>query len=211
MNSLSHLSDAAITNNLKKIAVHERTTLIQFLDYLAEVEGRRLYAPEGFSSLFAFCLSVLKLSEAETCARIRACRLMRQYSVLRQFIAAGKITLGAVRLIAPVVTSDNFAQIFARVANKPMREVEAIVASFVPKRDIPDQIRKIPTKEPSQLTFLDAPDPALNAPKEIDFIPTPVAGQSPRSKNADKVSFLTETRVHIKFRRRKHKTIVSST
>ncbi|MGE0172273.1 MAG: hypothetical protein AB7T49_05795 [Oligoflexales bacterium] len=44
MNSLSHLSDSTITNNLKKIAAHERTTLMQFLDYLAEVEARRLYA-----------------------------------------------------------------------------------------------------------------------------------------------------------------------
>ncbi|MGE0172027.1 MAG: HNH endonuclease [Oligoflexales bacterium] len=196
MNSLSHLSDAAITNNLKKIAAHERTTLIHFLDYLMEVEVRRLYAPEGFSSLFAFCLSVLKLTEAETCARSRACRLMRQYPVLRQYIATGQIGVGALRMIAPVVTEGNFEQLFARVANQSIREVEAIVAGLAPKRDVPDQIRKIPNKKPVEL-----PAPQILIPTLIGQpVSGPIVQPLPTpDKKPDKVSFLTETRVQIKF------------
>jgi hypothetical protein len=52
MQSISNLPDAIITADIKKLAAHERTNLARFLEYLAEVDERRLYAPAGYSSLF---------------------------------------------------------------------------------------------------------------------------------------------------------------
>jgi hypothetical protein len=146
MHSVSNLSDAIITADLKRLAAHERANLARFLEYLAEVDVRRLYAPAGYSSLFYFCMSELKLSESEACTRIRACRLLRIHPNLKSYLVSGQINLATIRTIAPHVTESNARSLFAQVAGLTAREVEKFIAGLAPKADVPDQIRKVPTK-----------------------------------------------------------------
>jgi hypothetical protein len=52
---------------------------VDLIIHLAEFDQRRLYLPAGFSSLFAYCIEVLRLSEHAAYHRIVAARTARAF------------------------------------------------------------------------------------------------------------------------------------
>src|SRR5262245_39682731 len=58
---LSHLSDGELLQGLSTLAARDRTTTAEILAHIAEVDERKLYAPEGYLSMFAYCVGVLGL------------------------------------------------------------------------------------------------------------------------------------------------------
>ena len=62
-NSVHDLSDDQLLNALKAAAVVEREATVSLIALLAEVDARRLYLGQGFSSLFVYCTQCLHLSE----------------------------------------------------------------------------------------------------------------------------------------------------
>ena len=59
MNSLHRLSDAELLARLKTLARQERDATARVIAHLALVDARRLYLPEGCSSMFTYCTQVL--------------------------------------------------------------------------------------------------------------------------------------------------------
>src|ERR1017187_8951545 len=62
---LKALNDETLVNDLKNLVQKEKALTYQILDYLREVETRRLFVARGFSSLFVFCTEYLGYSEPE--------------------------------------------------------------------------------------------------------------------------------------------------
>ena len=60
---LTHLNDAALVRALTALIARERANTAWLLAHLAEVDSRRLYLPLGFSSMHAYCVDGLHLSE----------------------------------------------------------------------------------------------------------------------------------------------------
>src|SRR5258706_466404 len=69
--------------------------------HIAEVEERRLFAREAFPSMFAYCMDVLHLSEAEAYLRIAAARASRKHPMLLTMLADGRLHLTAIDKLAP--------------------------------------------------------------------------------------------------------------
>ena len=69
--SLNNKTDAQIISELKTWVGKEREAVTHVLNYLREVEERKLYLLEA-SSLNEFCMKVLKYSRHEAQARIDA-------------------------------------------------------------------------------------------------------------------------------------------
>jgi 5-methylcytosine-specific restriction endonuclease McrA len=126
MKSLSHLSNTSVMTHLKSLSRLEQERLAEFLHYLGEVDERRLYADEGYPSLFDFCIEGLGLTEAETCNRRVVARLARKLPRLLPLIGAGEISLTAARTLAPHI--DNELLDWAR--GKSTREVERKAAAL---------------------------------------------------------------------------------
>ena len=61
--SLSHLSDAALLQGFAALIATERDVTAAQLAHIDEIDARRLYAPEGYPSLHAYCVGRIKLSE----------------------------------------------------------------------------------------------------------------------------------------------------
>jgi len=61
--SLHHLSNAQLLVEVRRLARSERCATAALVRALAELDERRLYLAEGFSSLFGYCIQVLRLSE----------------------------------------------------------------------------------------------------------------------------------------------------
>src|SRR5262249_42294215 len=90
---LSHLSDQDLVSRLKEKVKVERELLVELLQYLAEVERRRLFLARGYASLFAFCVGELQYSDGEAHFRIQSMRLTKAVPAVREQIAAGRISL----------------------------------------------------------------------------------------------------------------------
>ena len=66
---------------------------------LSEIDNRRLFAAEGYSSMFKFCTGHLHLSEPATYRRIGAARVIRDYPIALKMLSEGEIHMTALSLI----------------------------------------------------------------------------------------------------------------
>lgn len=150
--SPSSLSDLDLLSNTRLAAGHERNATARLVALLAEVDTRRLYLGEGYSSMFAWCTRALHMSEHAAYARIEAARAARRFPGVLERLADGRLSLTTVGLLAPHVTNENCETLFEAAERKSKREVEHLVASVQPQPDIPASIRAIATRAPVATT-----------------------------------------------------------
>ena len=80
--SLAHLNDRDLLRSLTTVVAQERGSTAVVLAHIAEVDGRRLYLPAGYPSMFEYCVNELHMSEDTACRRIRAARAGRQFPAI---------------------------------------------------------------------------------------------------------------------------------
>ena len=170
--ALDHLSNQDLIATTRRLVTREREATAQLIAALMEIDTRRLYLGEGCSSLFAYCTQVLRLSEHAAYGRIEAARAARKFPPVLERLADGSLTLTAVSLLAPHLTSANHQQVLAGARHRSKREVEQIVAELCPKPPVPTSIRKLPQPIVSRTLALpvtnevSAPGPPAVASKE---------------------------------------------
>lgn len=125
---LSDLPDSVLLRDLAALVLKERTTTAALLAYIAEVDARRLFVAAGHSSMFAYCVAELRLSEDATAKRIQAARAARRCPVLFTALAEGRLHLTAVWLLAPHVTPENVHELIAVATHRRRPEIEELVA-----------------------------------------------------------------------------------
>lgn len=94
------MADEALVEHVERCVAGERRATAALLAALAELDVRRLYLGQGFSSLFAYCTRHLHLSERAAYSRIEAARLARRFPIVLRFIADSRVSLTAVALLA---------------------------------------------------------------------------------------------------------------
>jgi hypothetical protein len=168
LNEVRDVADAELVAQLRRLVRADQTLTARLLVHLGEVDARGLYREHAYSSMFAYCVEELHMSESEAYLRIHAARLGRQYPLVVQLLAQGAVHLTAIKLLAPQLTADNHVQLLERAKGKGKREIELLLAEIAPKPDVPNRMRKLP--EPSA------------ARPDTRFTPTSVgAGQAPQS------------------------------
>ena len=77
--SFQSLSDEQLLHDLETAVMRERGATAQLIALLAEMDTRRLYLQQGYSSLFTYCTGCLHLSEHAAYGRIDAARAARNF------------------------------------------------------------------------------------------------------------------------------------
>ena len=126
--ALTHLSDAILLRDLAALITRDRITTAALLAHIAEVDARRLYLPAGYSSMHAYCVDELRLSEDAAYKRIQAARAARQFPALFTALAEGRLHLTAVGLLAPHLTMENAEELLAAAAHRRKSEIEELLA-----------------------------------------------------------------------------------
>ena len=144
LNDVRYIADAELITRLRRLVHADQTLTARLLLYLGEVDARKLYREQACASMFAYCVEELHMSESEAYLRIQAARLGRQYPLLVQLLAQGKLNLTAIKLLGPQLTADNHVQLLARASGKGKREIELLLAEIAPKPDVPSRMRKLP-------------------------------------------------------------------
>ena len=149
IDSMQGLSDDQLLSNVKALAKGEQQATARLIAGIAEVERRRLFLGQGYTSLFTYCTDALHLSEHAAYARIEAARVAQRFPVILRYLAEGELTLTAVCLLRPVLTVDNCDRLLAAARYKRKHDVEKLVAAIRPSADVPAVVRKLPVSKAS--------------------------------------------------------------
>jgi hypothetical protein len=155
------LSDVELVAGLKELVVRERALSAAMLEHLGEVDARQLYLPAACSSMHVYCVRMLGMAEEVAYKRIRAARAARRVPVVLEAVAAGRLNLSAVVLIAPHLTEENAAELVAEVAGMSKAEIEVVLARRAPRPDVAPRLER--EHQQAGLVDLD-PVPAPPAP-----------------------------------------------
>jgi hypothetical protein len=149
LNSASRLSDDALHARLKELASREREATVELVAHLAVLLGRKKHLGQGWGSVYTWCCDALHLSQDAAYNRVAAARAVRRFPLILDHLAAGFLNVTTVKVLRPVLTSDNFRVVLAEAKYRSKKECEVIVARLQPKPDVPSTIRKLPVPRPT--------------------------------------------------------------
>jgi len=181
--NIESISDRELLDQLANAVADERNATAAVVVLLAEVDVRRLYLPEGFSSLFSYCTGVLKLTEQESYRRISAARAARKYPVLIKRLCDGSLTLTSVTMLAGHITPENAEMLIGAALNKSTRALDELLAAIDPKPDVCSSVRKLPESMAVSANLLLSHDegPATRTTETPASLILPQSGESMRS------------------------------
>jgi len=156
------VTDEQLLATVRTLAQRERVATVQLIAALAELDARRLYLGQGYSSLFTYCTHALQLSEHAAYARIEAARAVRRYPIVLDLLAEGALTLTTVCLLARHLTPENHRTVLDAARHQSKREVERQVAALHPLPPVLSSIRKLPAPPlvATRPDVVDAPAPS---------------------------------------------------
>ncbi len=135
---LRTVSNEVLLSSLRELVAVERSTTAEILEFIREVDQRRLYLKKGFSSLFVFLTEDLGYSNAAAQRRIQSARLLERLPEIKAGISSGAVTLSQASLLASVfnqeaaknknIPLDRQRQLLDRVKKKSFQDTQRIVA-----------------------------------------------------------------------------------
>jgi 5-methylcytosine-specific restriction endonuclease McrA len=173
-------TDADLLGHARMLAGRDRETTADLLADLGEIESRGLHRVAGHSSMFAYCVDELGLSEDAAYKRIQVARAARKFPALLDALADGRLHLTGANLLVPHLTPENFDELLdaAKHARKSAIEeflsrrfprMEALLASSVPSVR-PAAPVAVPQLAPAQVEVTLKPKrvaPAVEAPAAL--------------------------------------------
>jgi hypothetical protein len=161
-NGIRLLSDERLLRDAETAAAAERGATAHVITLLGEIDVRRLYLQQGYSSMFVYCTRCLCLSEHAAYGRIEAARAARKFPIVLDRLADGSVTLTTICLLSNHLTADNCQALLDAATHKSRREVEKQVAAIRPSADAPSLVRKLPESKAS--TPVQTPNTILAKP-----------------------------------------------
>jgi hypothetical protein len=134
--SLTHLADRNLLHDLAALVARDRSTTATLLAHIGEVDARKLYLPAAHSSMYAYCVQELRLSEDSAYKRIQAARAARQFPLVFEMLADGRLHLSAVCLLATHLNAENAPGLLLDASHKTKSEVEQLIAKRFPSTEM---------------------------------------------------------------------------
>jgi hypothetical protein len=150
------LSDADLLAATRRLAGRCRQADAELILHLAEVDARKLFASEGYPSMFRWCMAELALSEDEVFKRITVARAAVRFPDLIDRLATGTIHLTGLSMLAPRLTEANCRDLLDAATGRSKREIEQLMAQRFPRPDAPTSIRAV-QRRPSDRRATTAP------------------------------------------------------
>jgi len=151
INDLSKIQDEQLLTSFAHVVRQEREAISSVVMHLAEIARRKLYAQDGYSSLFLYVTQKFHFSESAACRRIQAARLSLKFPEIIDLLEKGRLNLVTIGLISPHLTEENKEELLSRVFGKSKSDVEFLISSlFGKEKTVKDKIRRLPIRISSQ-------------------------------------------------------------
>ena len=151
------LANSKLLAGLSELVQQSNGLTAQVLAHLVELEGRMLHLELGFSSLFAYCVEALGMSEGAAGRRVAAARVCRRFPEAFERVARGELHLGALCALAPHLNSENATKLFEACQGKTRRQIEEQLAARFPRPDVREQIRRLPVRAAVSIALVEQP------------------------------------------------------
>jgi hypothetical protein len=162
--NLKNVCDESVLHGADVAAHDEREATTRLLYHLIEIENRRLFAKRGFSSLFAYCVGQLKMSEPQADRRIKAARALREFPEIGEKIESGVLSVTTVSQAQTLFkkeikaglrpSKEKKSEIFMKIERKSTREVEKILLSHsaLPPESVVETVKMV-SSEITEIRF----------------------------------------------------------
>ena len=113
----------------------------ELIDVLIRVHNEKVYAILGYSSLFAYIVRELGLSESVAYNLMAVSKAVRVVPELKAKIENGSINLSSARRIAPVLTRENQTECFTKASTLSQRALEKEITKIRPQAATPEKAK----------------------------------------------------------------------
>jgi len=169
--SLTHVPDAELLRNQADLDARERGTTAIQLAHLGEIDARRLYLPEGYPSMYAWCVGARAHSEDVACQRIQAARCARRFPAIFSLVADGQLHLTAILVLSPYLTPENAAALLEAAAARTKRQIEVMLAERFPRTELIPMVQPLGVagelSAPVRIDSASSGIPAADAPTRL--------------------------------------------
>jgi len=169
--TISRVPDAVLTRELHALVALDRATTAKLIAHLAEFDRRRLYAPAGYPSMFAYCVERLRFSEGAAYVRIETARAARKYPRLLAAIADGRLHLSGIHRLLPHLNDENANGLIDQATHRTRREIEILLAE---RFRAPEVLRIDDGISALRPTVPLGPGPLKQGPSSVEQGPGPV-------------------------------------
>ena len=196
LGEIAGLPDRELLERVKRLHGTSNRVLADLIAHLREVQQRKLFREQAYSSMFQYLTVGLGLDEGAAMMRIRAARVAAAYPFVLELLAEGRLHLTGLSLLAPHLDVDGSGEALVREAiGKSRRAIEALLAERFPKPDVRPSIRKLPRSavartEPSSSSPELAPIPGSvpGADNPLQAVQVEPAESSPGTPAAERTS-----------------------
>jgi hypothetical protein len=113
------LSDVELVSQIASLCLAGKRLHARVIVHLIEVEDRALDKRSACSSMWAFCIERLGMSEGETRGRLTAAKLVRRFPSVLGRLERGDVHLSALRQLAPYLNEENVDVVRRAKASRP--------------------------------------------------------------------------------------------
>lgn len=125
---VERLENGALVAQLRTLARRSHGVTADLLVLLAEVDARRLYLGEGYTSAFGFLTAGLGFSESAAYHRIESARAIRVYPQALAYVASGRLHLTGLVLVARAATAETIDALLELCAGRTKVDIERLLA-----------------------------------------------------------------------------------
>jgi len=132
------LSNNALILQLETLVMWEKQSTTDVVEYIQEVENRRLYLDLGYTSLFAYLAKGLGYTPASAQRRIESARLMRIIPEIKADLLSGALNLTQLSMVAHgirqkakskiILSTDDKRNLLAKIKNQDIDSTQKTIA-----------------------------------------------------------------------------------
>jgi hypothetical protein len=203
MEKLALLSDAELLARLPAFVSRERVAAADVIEYLIEIDRRRLYLEQAVPSLYAFCTERHGYSEDEALKRIRVARLGAQLPQVLDELRRGAIHLSGLVMLAPHLTEENAGALLTEARGASRRKLRQILARWFPRPDVRATVRPLALSAgvTGTLPGTDPSGPSSQSTRSGAYSSMPRPNLEPLSAERYRVEFTASAGLYAKLER----------
>jgi 5-methylcytosine-specific restriction endonuclease McrA len=134
--SFSQLEDRSLLRSFRADLAARRGVTARILAQLAEIDERKLYLLEAYTSFRAFCVSELKCSVERANKWIRVAREARRFPAVLEAIAEGRLTRSGVVILASHLDEQNVDELLGLTSGKSKTEIARVAAAYTSRMKV---------------------------------------------------------------------------
>ena len=124
MNQITKINNNELLTHFSLAVLKEREAICEVISDLSHIWERKLYAEEGYSSLFNFLIEKYLYSKSAAYRRIQAAKVFLLFPKVLEYLNQGRTNLVSLSQIESVVTKENAQKLIEDILNKNKEEFE---------------------------------------------------------------------------------------